>query len=47
MIDVSCGRWSACGEELGRHVALEDDAWTMPVPSRTWRKWSFPLERLL
>src|SRR6266540_4076356 len=42
---VSCGRWSASTNVSGATFPLNTTHWIVPVPSRSWRKWSFPEER--
>ena len=44
---VSCCVWSACAKSSGDTSPLNTTACTTPLPSRTSRKWSLPLERLL
>ena len=39
------GRWSASKKSSGVTSPLKTTHWMMPVPSRTWRKWSLPEER--
>src|SRR5207237_616538 len=43
--DDSCGRWSASANTSSATSAFDITHWIVPVPSRTWRKWSLPLER--
>ena len=45
--EVSCGRWSASEKTSGVTLPLKTTHWMVPVPSRTWRKWSLPEERRL
>src|SRR5439155_5443287 len=43
--DDSCGRWSASAKTASATSAFDITRWSVPVPSRTWRKWRLPLER--
>ena len=45
--DVSCERWSACLNTSSPTAAFDMTAWMKPLPSRTCRKWIFPLDRRL
>jgi hypothetical protein len=44
--DDSCGSVSSSLNSASSKLPLKQTACTTPVPSRTCRKWSFPLERL-
>jgi hypothetical protein len=45
-IDVSRGKRAASANNSG-FSGSESTAWRTPVPSRSWRKRIFPLDRLL
>ena len=44
VMEVSWGRWSASKKTSGVTLPLKTTHWMTPVPSRSWRKWSFPFE---
>ena len=43
---VSWARWSALRNSSSGTSLKNITHWRMPVPSRSWRKWSLPDERL-
>src|ERR1019366_1251200 len=43
--DDSCAMWSASAKVSGETLPLNTTHWTIPVPSRTSRKCSLPLDR--